>query len=327
MPHSKDIIRTRKSDALRIALEPIAEYLNDASIVEIMVNADGRIWVDAVGRGMYSTGKVMHADAVERIIRLLASAVNSEVNDRHPSLSAKLPEWGARVQASVPPIVASPVFSLRMPAQLVYSLDDYVATGILEEDDASVLRNAVRERKNILVGGGTGSGKTTFVNALLKEVAETGDRIYIVEDNAELQCDSENKLEVLVQPPVYTHQRAIMDALRFRPDRIIVGEVRDGAALEMLKAWNTGHPGGIATIHANSTVSMLDRLCQLCEEAMPHAPRYLIAEAVDICVHIRRDAAHPAGRSISGIVEVLGEDGVHWSTRPARLPNNWKVSA
>ncbi len=194
---------------------------------------------------MYCTGTVMHADEVERIIRLLASAVNSEINDRHPSLSAKLPEWGARVQASVPPIVASPVFSLRMPAQLVYSLDDYVATGILEEDDASVLRNAVRERKNILVGGGTGSGKTTFVNALLKEVAETGDRIYIVEDNSELQCDAENKLEVLVQPPVYTHQRAIMDALRFRPDRIIVGEVRDGAALEMLKAWNTGHPAGL----------------------------------------------------------------------------------
>lgn len=327
MPPSKDLVRIRKSDALRIALESITDYLNDPSIVEIMVNADGRIWVDALGSGMYCTGKVMQVEEVERIIRLLASSVNSEINDRHPSLSAKLPEWGARVQASVPPIVAAPVFSLRKPASLVYSLDDYVAKGILNDDDAAVLRNAVRERKNILVGGGTGSGKTTFVNALLKEIAGTGDRIYIVEDNAELQCDSENRIEVLVQHPVYTHQRAIMDALRFRPDRIIVGEVRDGAALDMLKAWNTGHPGGIATIHANSTVSMLDRLCQLCEEVMPQAPRYLISEAVDICVHIRRDAVHPAGRSISGIVEVLGDDGVQWSTRPVCTPNNWKVSA
>lgn len=324
---SKELVRSRKSDALRIALAPIADYLNDAVIVEVMVNADGKVWVDALGKGMYDTGKVMYAEEIERIIRLVASSINSEVNDRHPSLAAKLPEWGARVQASVPPIVSAPVFSLRKPARLVYTLDDYVASGILDAADADVLRNAVKDRKNILVGGGTGSGKTTFVNALLKEISGTGDRLYIVEDNPELQCEALNRLEVLVQPPLYTHQRAIMDALRFRPDRIIVGEVRDGAALEMLKAWNTGHPGGIATIHANSTVSMLDRLCQLCEEVMPQAPRYLIAESIDICIHIRRDSTHPAGRSISGIVEVLSHDGVNWCTRPVRPVNELKVSA
>ena len=185
----------------------------------------------------------------------------------------------------------------------------------MSESDAQFLRQAVLDKKNILVGGGTGSGKTTFVNALLQEVALTNDRIYIVEDNAELQCDAQNKVEILVHPPIYTHQRAIMDALRFRPDRIIVGEVRDGAALDMLKAWNTGHPGGIATIHANTTTSMLDRLSQLCEEVMPHAPRYLIAEAIDICVHIRRAPESPAGRLISGIVEVIGEENGHWKTR------------
>ncbi len=315
MPPAKDVARNRKIEAFDIALDPIIEYLNNPAIIEIMVNADGKVWVDEIQSGMYFTEKVMMPDDVERIIRLLAASINTEVNDKSPSLSAKLPGWGARVQASIPPIVSAPVFSFRKPAKVVFSLTDYVDKGILSESDAQFLRQAVLDKKNILVGGGTGSGKTTFVNALLQEVALTNDRIYIVEDNAELQCDAQNKVEILVHPPIYTHQRAIMDALRFRPDRIIVGEVRDGAALDMLKAWNTGHPGGIATIHANTTTSMLDRLSQLCEEVMPHAPRYLIAEAIDICVHIRRAPESPAGRLISGIVEVIGEENGHWNTR------------
>ncbi len=325
----EDITRNRKLDALRVALSPILVYLDDPVIIEIMVNADGRVWVDEIARGMSCTMTIMQPEEVERIIRLLAASINAEVNDQSPSLSVKLPGWGARVQASVPPIVSAPVFSFRKPAKVIFSLEDYVLKGILSESDARYLQRGVMERKNILVGGGTGSGKTTLVNALLKVVAESDDRVYIVEDNAELQCDAPNKIEILVQPPLYTHQRAIMDALRFRPDRIIVGEVRDGAALDMLKAWNTGHPGGIATIHANSTSSMLDRLCQLCEEVMAHAPRYLIAEAIDLCVHIQRDPLHSAGRSISGIVEVIGEEGGQWKTRtrPVEKSNGCKVFA
>jgi Flp pilus assembly CpaF family ATPase len=148
------------------------------------------------------------------------------------------------------------------------------------------------------VGGGTGSGKTTFLNALLREVARTEDRVYLVEDTPELQCSAPNKLRVLVPPPTYTWNRAICDAMRFRPDRIIVGEVRGGAALELLKAWNTGHPGGLATLHANDTASMLDRLCQLIEEVVPIAPRRLVAQAIGLCVHIQRDhlVVHPLPR-------------------------------
>ena len=128
------------------------------------------------------------------------------------------------------------------------------------------------ERAGTFWWGGTGSGKTTFANALLKELASGPDRIYLVEDNAELQCTAANRVQVLVQPPIYTWNRAILDAMRFRPDRVIVGEVRDGSALEMLKAWNTGHPGGIATVHANDTAGMLDRICQLVEEIIPARP-------------------------------------------------------
>lgn len=304
-----------------MALEPIMDYLEDSSVIEIMVNADGKVWIDKFREGMSFSKVVMLPDEVERIVRLLAAAMNTEINERNPSLSAKLPGWGARVQASVPPIVAAPVFSFRKPAKIVYPIQDYVESNILSMEEADFLKKAVIEKKNILVGGGTGSGKTTFVNALLQEVARTNERVYIVEDNPELQCDAENKVEIFVHPSIYTHQKAIMDALRFRPDRIIVGEVRDGAALDMLKAWNTGHPGGIATIHANCTASMLDRLCQLCEEVMPQAPRYLIVEAIDVCVHLKRDTEHPSGRSVTGIVEVSGESDGKWILRkPLFLP-------
>ena len=309
--------QSRRYASLRTALAPIVAFLNDDAVVEIMLNADGRVWIEQVGRGMYPSQATMSPDAALRMLRLVATEMNTELSDRSPSLAGKLPLWGARVQASIPPIVEAPVFSLRKPARTVFGLEQYVAAGILTESQAECLRAAVRARQNILVGGGTGSGKTTLANALLREVAQTGDRVYLVEDNAELQCRAENKVQVLVQPPHYTWQKAILDAMRFRPDRIIVGEVRDGAALEMLKAWNTGHPGGIATLHANSTSAMLDRICQLVEEVIPVAPRTLVAQCIDVCVHIQRDPKHRAGRSLSGIDRIVGVDALGgWVIEP-----------
>lgn len=310
-------VQTRRFASLRSAAGPILPYLNDDSIVEIMLNADGAIWVDKVGVGMFRTDAVLAPDDAMRILRLIASEMNSEITERNPSLAGKLPGWGARVQASVPPIVDAPVFAFRKPAKIVYTLDDYVDAGILSPHAANVLAVAVKAGKNILVGGGTGSGKTTLMNALLQVVAGTDDRVYLVEDNPELQCAARNKVQVLVQPPVYTWQRAFEDAMRFRPDRIIVGEVRNGAALEMIKAWNTGHPGGLATIHANDPASMLDRVCQLIEEVVPTAPKQLVAQAIDLCVHIRRDPGHPAGRSLTGIARVTGLDAEgRWVLEP-----------
>jgi P-type conjugative transfer ATPase TrbB len=300
--------QARRHASLRTAVLPIAQFLDDDAIVEIMLNADGRVWIERAGAGMSPAGTMSREDAL-RMLRLVATEMNVELSDRNPSLGGKLPLWGARVQASIPPVVEAPVFALRKPARVVFTLDDYRARGILTDRQVMLLRTAVADRQNVLIGGGTGSGKTTLANALLAQIAESGDRLYIVEDNPELQCKAPNKVQVLVQPPVYTWQRAIVDAMRFRPDRIVVGEVRDGSALEMLKAWNTGHPGGIATCHANDTAGMLDRLCQLVEEVVPVAPRLLIAQAVHVCVHIRRDPSHPAGRSLSGIDRVEGVDG------------------
>jgi type IV secretion system protein VirB11 len=228
-------------------------------------------------------------------------------------LSAKLPPpWSARLQASIPPIVDAPVFALRKPARVVFSLDDYVQRQILSPGQRDALVSAVHAHDNILIGGGTGSGKTTFANALLKVIAEeTTDRVHIVEDTPELQCAAPNKVQVLVQPNVHTWRDAVMAAMRFRPDRILVGEVRDGSALELLKAWNTGHPGGIATIHANDTRAMLDRICQLIEEVVFPAPRALVAQTIQVCAHIRRDKTHPAGRRLSGLdrVRAIRPDG------------------
>lgn len=307
---AKAIAQERRLAALEAGLKPIIGFLEDDNIIEIMLNPDGVVWLDVVGEGLQNSGIVMRFEDSERIVRLCAAAMNTTINDLKPSLAAKLPKWGCRVQASVPPIVAGPTFAFRKPSKIIFSLDDYVNAKIMTQQQADFLRQAVLDRKNILVGGGTGSGKTTFVNALLKCVAETTDRLYIVEDNPELQCISENKIQVLVQHE-YSFQKAIMDSLRYRPDRIIVGEVRDGSALDLLKAWNTGHPGGLATIHANNTKSMLDRLGQLIEEVVQVAPRYLIAEAIDICVHIERSHHIEAGRRISGIsaIKDLDEQG------------------
>jgi type IV secretion system protein TrbB len=287
--------------------------LTDDRVVEVMGNADGIIWVDRLGEDLARTDVLMDAGDVERMLRLVAAGLLIELNAQSPSLAAKLPPpWSARLQGAIPPIVDAPVFTLRKPARLVFSIGDYVQSRIITAAQENALVAAVHARENILVGGGTGSGKTTFANALLKVIAEgTTDRVHIVEDTPELQCAAPNKVQVLVQPGVHSWRDAIMAAMRFRPDRILVGEVRDGSALELLKAWNTGHPGGLATIHANDTGAMLDRLCQLIEEVVHPAPRALVAQTVQVCVHICRDKSHPAGRRLSGLDRVsgLGPDG------------------
>jgi P-type conjugative transfer ATPase TrbB len=305
--------QARRASALKSALGPLLEFLDDDLVVEVMLNADGAVWIEKIGTGMKRTGVRMHPAGAERMLRLVASEVLVELNPQSPSLSAKLPApWSARLQAAIPPIVDAPVFALRKPARVVFSLDHYVSQGILLPRQKDALIRAVRAHDNILIGGGTGSGKTTFANALVKVIAEdTSDRVHIVEDTPELQCSAPNRLQVLVQPGVHTWRDAIMAAMRFRPDRILVGEVRDGSALELLKAWNTGHPGGIATIHANDTRAMLDRLCQLIEEVVYPAPRALVAQTIQLCVHIQRDKSHPAGRRVSGLdrVHPLGPEG------------------
>jgi type IV secretion system protein VirB11 len=298
----------RQHAFLRDAILPILPFLQDGTVSDIMLNDDGRVWIDQDGKAV-ETGVSLSPPKALAILRAVAGQADRELTFANPSLDAELRPWGARVKAAIPPITRAPVFTMRKPPGRVFSLDEYVAAGIMSADAAGVLRAAVASKQNILVSGATGSGKTTFVNALIAEMARGDDRLFIAEDVPELRCSSPNRVQYYVQPP-FSMRLAIMDALRSRPDRIIVGEVRDGAAaLELVKAWNTGHPGGTGTIHSNDNRQALNRLCQLIEEVAERAPREIIAETVNVCVHIRPDPRLAARRRIAGLHFVRGLKG------------------
>lgn len=296
----------RRREALRLSMSPIVPLLDDDTVIEIALNADGMVWAERVGQRMEMTAARMTREAALRMLQLVATEMGTELGPKSPSLAALIPGWDTRLQAMVPPIVSAPTFTIRKPPRQVFTLADYVHRGIMSASQAQALRESVRRRDNVLVGGATGTGKTTLANAILHEISvATSDRLYIVEDLRELQCVAPNKLQLFVQEPIYGWQRAIMDALRSRPDRIIVGELRSGAAtLELVKAWNTGHPGGLATVHANNAQGCLDRVCQLLEEVVPAAPRSFVGQAINLVVHLVRDGSHPAGRRVSGLVRV-----------------------
>lgn len=299
----------RQRTMLRTAMGPeIASALADRSVIEVMVNPDGHLWVDRHGDGRGDTGEQLDAAQVERIIRLVASHVGQEIHTEQPMVSAELPESGERFEGLLPPVVSSPCFAIRKPAQKLYQLADYVAAGIMTPLQANALADAVIEAKNIVVVGGTSSGKTTLVNALLDEVATTGDRVILIEDTRELQCVAKDCVSLRTKPGVASLADLVRSTLRLRPDRIVVGEVRGAEALDMLKAWNTGHPGGITTLHANSAQAGLYRLEQLIQEAVVSVPRRLIAEAIDVVVFIKGRGASRRVETIASL-EGLTPDG------------------
>lgn len=274
---------TRSARMLRTALGPaIADFLEDPSIVEVMLNPDGRLWIDRLTGGLEDTGQSLSAADGERIVRLVAHHVGAEVHPGSPRVSAELPGTGERFEGLLPPVVAAPAFSIRKPATAVFTLIDYVEHGIVTAQQAAILRIAVRERRNILVAGGTSTGKTTLTNALLLEVAQSTDRVVLIEDTRELQCKAPNLVALRTKDGVASLSDLVRSALRLRPDRIPIGEVRGPEALDLLKAWGTGHPGGIGTIHAGTALGALRRLEQLIQEAVITVPRALIAETVNL---------------------------------------------
>lgn len=268
---------------LRSALgSAIAGYLEDEAIIEVMLNPDGRLWIDRLSSGLIDTGETLSAADGERIVRLVAHHVGAEVHAGAPRVSAELPGTGERFEGLLPPVVAAPAFAIRKPAVAVFTLDDYVAKAIMTTEQARILKTAVAARKNILVAGGTSTGKTTLTNALLAEVAKTSDRVVLIEDTRELQCKAPNLVALRTKDGVATLSDLVRSSLRLRPDRIPIGEVRGAEALDLLKAWGTGHPGGIGTIHAGTALGALRRLEQLIQEAVITVPRALIAETINL---------------------------------------------
>jgi type IV secretion system protein VirB11 len=311
------LARDRRRAMLRTAMGPdIALALADAQVVEIMVNPDGALRLDRLGEGRVDTGVRLDRDQVERIIRLVASHARAEVHDGSPIVSAELPPHaegraGERFEGVLPPVSAAPCFSIRKPAERLHTLDDYVADGIMSVPAADALRAAVTQRFNILVAGGTSSGKTTLANALLAEMGWVDARVILIEDTRELQCPLPDTVALRTRPGVVSMTDLVRSTMRLRPDRIIVGEVRGPEALDMLKAWNTGHPGGIATVHANSAIAALYRIEQLVQEAVVTVPRQLIAEAIDIVVFIAGRGTQRRIASIARVGPLDPDTGAH----------------
>ncbi|WP_422394397.1 P-type conjugative transfer ATPase TrbB [Novosphingobium decolorationis] len=304
---------------LRTALGPaIADFLGDASVVEVMLNPDGRLWIDRLSEGLSDTGERLSAADGERIVRLVAHHVGAEVHAGNPRVSAELPETGERFEGLLPPVVAAPAFAIRKPAVAVFTLQDYVAAGTMTAEQAEILRQAVADRRNILVAGGTSTGKTTLTNALLAEVSKTSDRVVLIEDTRELQCSAPNLVAMRTKDGVATLSDLVRSSLRLRPDRIPIGEVRGAEALDLIKAWGTGHPGGIGTIHAGTALGALRRLEQLIQEAVITVPRALIAETIDL-VAVLSGRGSTRRLAELGRLEGLSPDG-DYHVRPATQP-------
>nr|WP_198148513.1 P-type conjugative transfer ATPase TrbB [Sphingomonas sp. Y57] len=315
---------------LRTAMgSAIAAALADPHVTEIMVNPDGVLRLDRLGEGRVATDVVLDAATTERIVRLVASQAGGEVHADRPIISTELPPdadrgAGERFEGLLPPITDGPCFSIRKPAGRVHRLDDYVAGGLMSTIAADLLRAAVARRSNILIAGGTSSGKTTLANALLAELAAADSRIILIEDTRELQSPAPDTVALRTRPGSVSMRDLVRSTLRLRPDRIIVGEVRGPEALDMLKAWNTGHPGGIATVHANSAAAALTRIELLIQEAVASVPRILLVQAIDLIVFI---AGRGVERRVASIARVIGVDpdtGAYALTE--LLPPNLKES-
>jgi P-type conjugative transfer ATPase TrbB len=279
--------------------------LYDPKTVEIMLNADGRLWQERLGEPMKCIGAMRVAQA-QAIIETIAGYHGKEVTHQKPFIEGELPLDGSRFAGQLPPIVPAPTFAIRKKAVAIFTLEEYVEQGIMTSAQYKTLNYAVAERRNILVIGGTGSGKTTLVNAIINQMVKHNPalRIFIIEDTGEIQCIAENYVQYHTSIDV-NMTMLLKTTLRMRPDRILVGEVRGPEALDLLMAWNTGHEGGAATLHANNAKAGLDRLAMLIS-MHPNSPKSiepLIGEAVHVVVHIART---PEGRRVQEIIEVSG---------------------
>ena len=299
-------VKDRAREKLRRDMGAMIENaLADPKTVELMLNADGKLWQERLGEKMRCIGHVSSGRA-EAIIKTVAGFHGKEITRYKPMIEGELPVDGSRFAGQLPPVVASPTFAIRKKAIALFSLDEYVQANIMTEAQCNAIKEAVSAHRNILVIGGTGSGKTTLVNAIINQMVihDTSERIFIIEDTGEIQCAAENSVQYHTTMDV-SMTMLLKTTLRMRPDRILVGEVRGEEALDLLDAWNTGHEGGAATLHANNCLAGLARLKSLITRN-PRAPTEiepLIGEAVHCVVHIART---PLGRAVREVVAMDG---------------------
>lgn len=302
----------------------INSLLAEPNVVEICLNPDGELWCERLGETMQQVGR-MDADQAENMMNTIASVRGVVLTRETPILECELPFEGCRFQGLIPPIVARPTFSIRRKANTIFSLDSCVLQGMMSEAHCAAIRAAVDARKNILVVGGTGIGKTTLTNAIIAYMADAwpDDRLVIIEDTGELQCGETKNVVQLRADGKISMVQLLRGSLRIRPHRIIVDEVRDGAlAMALIDAWNTGHPGGIATLHAHDALSGLRRIDSLIKMEL-HAQAELakldgeiitdqfnvpfdeIAAAINVVVCIEKTNA---GRRVTEVVSIMGHE-------------------
>jgi Flp pilus assembly CpaF family ATPase len=307
--------------------DTVLELLSDDATEDIVLNPDSALWVKRMGEGFRQVGSMPPAQAASAL-NTIAAWKGTVMNHERPILETELPLDGSRFEGIVSPVVRRPVFAIRLRPKRIFSLAEYEQAGILSckndplnrlrkrdsfiEDirglsHAEIIRAAVAAKKNILTVGATGSGKTTFVNAVLDVMAEVAphDRVVSIEDTTELQCSVQNHVDLLAVGSV-SMLDCLRACMRLKPTRIVVGEVRGAEAHTMLKAWNTGHPGGAATVHANDALSGLIRLESLVAEATSAPQHTLIAEAVDLVVFVDQEPELIAGRKVREVALVTG---------------------
>src|SRR5574337_489927 len=310
------IARERVDIALRYALgTDIGNLLEDPTITDVMLNEDGAIWADGAGLHRRDSGFTMRSEDALSALFLIADHCGEPLTRQAPVLSATLPRTGERIAATIAPITQQPTFAIRKPPQKVFEIDQFEVgapataperSSSASGDTIAVLRKAIDDRRNILIAGSTGSGKTSLASALLCSAPDlVAARCLILEDTAELVCGAPDHVRMLTTPGVGMRE-LVQLSLRYRPDRIIVGEVRSGgAAIELIHAMNTGHQGGISTIHANSCIDALGRIEDLCGEVCHQPPRRAIATGIGCIVFVARTAT---GRAIAEVMLVDGLD-------------------
>lgn len=294
---------TRFNERLDFLFKDIKPYLVNDDVCEIMVNDDSKIWIDTFSKGLVYTGKILTNDIVSNIIVQIANHSHKICNKDNPLLEAEI--LNMRFQGFLSPdIVKNSSFCIRKHAKKIFNLDDYVHNKTMTKYQQEIIIQAIYNRKNIIVAGGTGSGKTTLVNALLFEIAKLNNRVIIIEDTKELKCDAQNKL-ALISTKTTSMEDLLRATLRSRPDRIIVGEVRGSEAFTLINAWSTGHKGGISTVHSNSAFHTLTRIETLVGFGTDKVQPSIIVDAIDVIIYIKKT---PTGRVIEEIRKVITYD-------------------
>ena len=315
------ITQTRILKLLRSSMGSALNYLlEDPAVTEVSINSDGSVWVDRVGEGRRHSGSTVSPDDTFRILSIVADAKGEHIGEDNPSFDAILPGHGFRFIGTLPPLTPGPSVTIRKKPDRVISLEEYQSAGIITPLQRDRLVKACVDRANLLIAGGTGSGKTTLANALLQVMASTGHRIVTIEDTPELQNSAHDQESLFCVPGLRTMQDCLRAALRMHPDRLIFGEVRGAEVRDMLMAWNTGHRGGLCTIHADAALDALYRIEEMLDTIPNYQPRpRQIARAIHIIIFIQTTAdqiTYPGGRYVSEIVEVNGHTDQGYTLTP-----------